>query len=899
MMLLRPALSLALLATLNPLVAAAVTLDTPFAAAVLRITVETRPSVVRGSDRACDVTFDGRHGGATGQIAVDFGESQVRTRIGWWAAIPPRGASPTVFTLAPGGRFSEVYRLDLACNAHRRYRFAITASNGAQQFEHTFYYPSEDGFTQETSIDLGALSRFFDWITPAADAEPQPVSIDAVALEGEWVRSESNHDPNDGMKIRVEGDRAVLTFVPETAHSAWREGNTVWREIAADGAVRVLGSDGNYYPGEITAEGPDRLTLAVAHGGAGNDQTWIRAETCWPAAYMAEYEAATPDMWVHFATSLPEGLQAALRAARDAEAPIRTVAVTPSAEWVVVAANRPCYSPGFPAAVREWIDGYIAAGREVDVVSFGSSGRWVVIAQDLMRRSGVPDVVANWVERLQNEDRRVDAFAFTPDAEGAVIVSGGDAFMLGPVQPDGLSEAVAAARTGRRPVHDVAIRSDGSWVLVAGDWYVTRGAPLDLVGDLQRYRTDESRRIDRVVLHPTASASWAIVSNRPEPEPTALPEQMEREMGPDEESIWARMKANDIRSIAVAVVVGNEIAWARGYGLRGGAGPNVHERYVYPNTIFDAASISKPVAAVGALQLVDEGRLRLTRGGVLQDLLGTVVPVQYAALIALLDPRGDVNLARLLSHCAGLDHQHGGSGAQPRDPDRDEVAIHRVIVGLPPAGLRYRAVRSFTPGDSSHYSGANFALVQALIEAHADGGFNQHMRDLFDGLEMFDSSFRPAQDRAQRYAYGYAPDEECNGTCPVYAYPNKAAAGLTTTAMDLARFVNMLNHDGRSGGRVLSETTVAQMLKVDDAVGSSLVEQQCDDPNTMGLGMRVRSRGGDDEMFWHGGRHNGFTTGIYGYPRVDRGIVILMTGDQDDAGTMRSEILSRFLAVYL
>src|SRR5690606_31776744 len=72
------------------------------------------------------------------------------------------------------------------------------------------------------------------------------------------------------------------------------------------------------------------------------------------------------------------------------------------------------------------------------------------------------------------------------------------------------------------PIHEVAIAPGGAWALVAEDWYATRGAPDGLREWLERYRTDEGRRIDHVVLHPDGDRLlWAIISNGPEPAPDA------------------------------------------------------------------------------------------------------------------------------------------------------------------------------------------------------------------------------------------------------------------------------------------------------------------------------------------------------------------------------------------
>ena len=862
------------------------------------------------SNVLCDITFRGRHGGASDEITIDFRESQVRTRVGWWAAIARGrgewggdGPDPGTVTLRPGDTFERDYSLTFGCNARRRYRFHITADGN----EHTLTYPSEDEFTQQTLVDLGDVSRFFGWIEPGAGpVAGAPVEINGTSLEGEWVRIGNNYDPHNRMRIQVSGDQATLTYVPETAdRGAWREGDLIWQGISSDGSLDVLGSNDRYYDARLAFDGSNRLDIDVLYNGVGNDQTWERTgEPTATTACTWNTSGTVPaaDVWTTASTSMPPEFLDALRAVKRADVTIQTLAIAPDDEWVVVADNIPCYSGGFSTGIREHIDGYIASGREIDVVAFGSGGRWVVIAEDWMRRSGVPEAAADWVRRLQGDGRRIAAFAFAPDAESVAMASDGEVFTFGLVIPDGFVSAVAAARTGQRPIHDVAFSGGGAWAVVAGDWFATDGVPLSLFQDLHRYRTDEDRRIDHVVLDSRPGGSrWGIVSNQPEPAPMTNADNMERFMGPSSGSIWARMDAYDIRGLAIAVVENNQIAWARGYGFRGGTD---HERYVYPTTIFDAASVGKPVAAAGVLQLVDDGKLELTRGGVLLDLAGSVVPPHNIPALTALDPGAEVTLARLLSHCAGLDHVDGRSGAQSFGLGEEHPSLNQMIFGLDPASEGKKVVRNGVSGNAPDYSGANLLLVQALIEVHADSGFNAHMRRLLSDLEMIHSTFDTPRPDRSNYARGYDVDEndtdrDCGGTCPVKAYPNQAAASLTSTVMDLARFVIMLNQGGEyAGRRVLRDETVNRMLKRDGTSGSSLVEQQCISPGTFGLTMQVRNSGANNERFWHRGTHNGFRAHIYGWPQRDIGLILLMTGDGDDATLFTRELKSRFDALY-
>ena len=108
-------------------------------------------------------------------------------------------------------------------------------------------------------------------------------------------------------------------------------------------------------------------------------------------------------------------------------------------------------------------------------------------------------------------------------------------------------------------------------------------------------------------------------------------------------SLADRMAELGVPGVSVAVLVDGEIAWARGYGLA-----DVESgRPVTPNTLFQAASISKPVAALAALRLVESGRVDLD-GDVNAYLTSWQVPGNEFT------EQAPVTLRGLLTHRAGL-----------------------------------------------------------------------------------------------------------------------------------------------------------------------------------------------------------------------------------------------------
>jgi len=209
--------------------------------------------------------------------------------------------------------------LNQDCDKRRRYRFRLVgraATNGSSRFygiERDLYFPSSDGWTTTTNLDLGYLDLCMadghqcdgpyypggnptpfpgagavgqttvdrDFALEAGQAgeprSPSGVVVKGQDLAGDWVRTESNNNPNNGMRISVGGGGATLTVVPSTASRFWSVGQVLWRNVSSDGVLEVRGSDGAYYAAELTPQGADQVDLDIQHNGPGNDQTWRRA----------------------------------------------------------------------------------------------------------------------------------------------------------------------------------------------------------------------------------------------------------------------------------------------------------------------------------------------------------------------------------------------------------------------------------------------------------------------------------------------------------------------------------------------------------------------------------------------------------------------------------------------
>ena len=318
-----------------------------------------------------------------------------------------------------------------------------------------------------------------------------------------------------------------------------------------------------------------------------------------------------------------------------------------------------------------------------------------------------------------------------------------------------------------------------------------------------------------------------------------------------DEAVSDALRRHSVPGVSVAVVRSGRVAWARGYGVANAA----RHTAVTANTVFQVASVSKPVAAMGALRMVEQGRLALDRPLTVWRL----PPSEH-------DPRG-VTLRRLLSHTAGVS-VHGYPGhdlARPLPSTAASLAGESAGAG---------AVRlEDDPGAGYSYSGGGYTIAQLAIERDAGEPFAAWMqRAVLRPLGMRSSGFdQPIADGALT-ARGH---DLAGRPMPVFRYAEQAAAGLYATAPDMARFVAALvpgPHGEPPGRGVVSAATIRAMITPAPATGGRY-----------GLGFRLRTLADGVRMISHDGANRGWRALIAAFPERGWGIAVLTNGDTGEA----------------
>jgi CubicO group peptidase (beta-lactamase class C family) len=311
--------------------------------------------------------------------------------------------------------------------------------------------------------------------------------------------------------------------------------------------------------------------------------------------------------------------------------------------------------------------------------------------------------------------------------------------------------------------------------------------------------------------------------------------------------------------IGIAVIDSGQVVWERGFGTRvsGQSDP------VDADTLFQAGSVSKPVFALAAMRLGEQGRITLD-DDIQQYLTSWRIPSN-----AEWTPR--VTLRQLLSHTAGTS-VHGFPGYPASGP---WPTLTQVLNGLPPAN-NFPVIVDLIPGLQFRYSGGGTTIAQVAIMDVLGQPFPKIMNELvFDPLALKSSTFAqplPA-DLAARSATAHPWNGvPLPGRCHVY--PEMAAAGLWTTAGDLARigvaFLHALGGEESAFG--LSAASAAEMLKPQlptDLEGGDFV----------GLGWHCAGKGSAFHCF-HLGLDAGFIAGLWLYPASGKGAVIMINSNQ-------------------
>ncbi|GAB3899121.1 hypothetical protein GCM10028825_48970 [Spirosoma agri] len=342
-----------------------------------------------------------------------------------------------------------------------------------------------------------------------------------------------------------------------------------------------------------------------------------------------------------------------------------------------------------------------------------------------------------------------------------------------------------------------------------------------------------------------------------------------------------RMRLYKVPGVSIVVIRNYKIDWAKSYGL---ADTTAHLP-VTTKTLFSAGSISKLVAAVVALKLVEQGQLTLD------------VPINTYLKSWQLGENDKthqtpVTLRMLLSHRGGTSQ----SAYFGFTPDKNPLpSVPAILAGKPGTDSRPVVVNG-EPGKGFNYSGGGYLVVQLAMMDVTGKDFASLADELiFRPLAMRGASFAQPlpPPLATRLAWAYSPNGWFKGM--PYLYPQQAAAGLHCTPTDLAKLIIDLQNSYRGRGKLLSQASMKAMVTPLAPVSDGFINEE------IGLGaFLLQQKGNTTEQgryFEHTGTNAGYLAYALGSVVGGNGVVVMMN-DNAGASELGKEIRRAVAQVY-
>ena len=574
---------------------------------------------------------------------------------------------------------------------------------------------------------------------------------------------------------------------------------------------------------------------------------------------------------------------------------INDFSFSPNGGWVIVTKTNQTFARNIPNECYTKIKYLKNKGHKIQQVSFppkGGSNSWIIITDKSTFARNIPKECHAKIQEFKKKGKRIKSVSFPyknvfNSSNNAWVIVTTDGSFFAKNIPDecyqilrNLTESDMPGKRAARKINKVSFTPSGGWVVFADDYFFARNIPDEAFKKLKSFQ--KSKYKPHIIAFTPNGKGWSLIAND---KYSRAPKDLIRKFESDVagKSIWQVMRENNVPGVSVAVVINGRIAWSTSYGhLQKG-----NKKYAaHPESMFQAASISKVYAALGVHKLVDQRKVSLTENLLTSGKLKTKISLHECLDKDDFKDLKSVTVENILQHKSGIE----GRGALIDNCDNGTIKYkgknkkgnftgggyggYKSINSVPKLGKLMESVKiTYNPsdkpnGESDWYSGPAFTTLQKLTEDVTNKTYPSWMKsNILNPLKMNKSRFTI---KPENY---YKPDNlarghnESGNMFKIQRYPQYAAAGLYTNALELANMIIMINNDGVfNKRRVLSSNAMDNLIKKD-------------------MGIYVTSAGN----YLHGGTNTGFKTYFSGYPKIDNkesginnaGIVVLTNGDNN------------------
>ena len=314
--------------------------------------------------------------------------------------------------------------------------------------------------------------------------------------------------------------------------------------------------------------------------------------------------------------------------------------------------------------------------------------------------------------------------------------------------------------------------------------------------------------------------------------------------------------------LAIAVVEGNRVVYARGFGVkRLGTDDPITSR-----SLFHMASITKTFVATSVMQLVEQGKI---------DLDAPVV--RYLPYFRMADDRyRTITVRQMVTHSSGMPDVEDYEWDKPQ---YDDGSLERYVRSLSDRRLR------FAPGDKFQYSNMAFEILGDVIAKVSGQSFDDYVQDhILTPLRMKDSTLLVRRADAGLLTWGHEIDA-ADRPFPSRVFPynrvHSPSSNLHSNVLDMARWAMAnMNHGELEGRRILQASTHELMWKRARDLGGPAPAPST--PSPVGISWFLGEYRGT-AMAGHSGGDTGYATDLAMLPEKKIAVVWMMNSDWRDS----------------
>ena len=355
----------------------------------------------------------------------------------------------------------------------------------------------------------------------------------------------------------------------------------------------------------------------------------------------------------------------------------------------------------------------------------------------------------------------------------------------------------------------------------------------------------------------------------PSPQTTPLPQAKPESLGLSpvrlqlmSDAFKREIDKGTIPGATIMVARKGQIGWFDALGRQSPAAatPMAH------NTIFRIFSMTKPIASVGIMMLVEEGHFLLSDpvAKFLPEFANQQVGVENNGKLDLVPLKRPMTIQDLLRHTSGITYDHTGNGLVQQLYQQSRLRS-RKITNAEHASMVASLPLKCQPGAEWNYSRSTDILGR-IIEVVTGKSLSAFLTErILAPLQMAETAFHAGEANAGRLAEPFPTDPWNGDKIQLFNMLEKpvmesGGGGLVSTTMDYARFCQMLLNGGvLDGNRIIGRKTL--QLMASDHLGPHVkVDSPLMPPgHGFGLGFAVRTQGGIapfmgsvGQFFWSG-----------------------------------------------